>query len=66
MILELVIALIVALAICGLVYWAITKIIAASGLGLPPVVMTVLQIVFVIIAVLILLKYVPPILNSLV
>lgn len=58
--LSLIISFVIAIAILALVYWAITKILAASGIPIPPVVMAVIQIVFVIIAVLTVLKYLGP------
>jgi len=65
-VLSLLIALIIALAVVGVVYWCIMKLISASGVALPPVVPVVIQIAFVLVAVFILVKYVPPLLEALV
>lgn len=63
---SLLLALIFALAIVAVVYWVVNKLIGASGITLPPIVPVVIQVLFVLVAVFVLVKYGRPLLEALV
>ena len=63
---SLLLALIFALAIVAVVYLVVNKLIGASGITLPPIVPVVIQVLFVLVAVFVLVKYGRPLLEALV
>lgn len=58
--------LLVALVVLGLVYWAITSMMKASGIPFHPVITTGLQIIFAFLGVIILYVLGVPVIQSLV
>lgn len=63
---DLLISLVVALVVLALVYWVVTVLVDRLGIPFPPQTKVIVQVVFAIIAVLILVKFGVPLLKSLV
>lgn len=63
--LEAFIALIIALVILAVIYYGVKTILPALGLPLPPATMAIVNVIFMVITLIILLKYVPALLATL-
>lgn len=62
---EALIALVIALVVVAVIYYAVKTILPALGLPLPPATMVIVNVIFMVITLFVLLKYVPALLASL-
>lgn len=63
--LEVFISLIIALVVVAVIYYGVKTILPALGLPLPPATMAIVNVILMVITLVVLLKYVPPLLDSL-
>lgn len=63
--LEALIALVIALVVVAVIYYGVKTILPALGLPLPPATMAIVNVVFMVITLIVLLKYVPDLIQSL-
>jgi hypothetical protein len=54
----------VVVLVVGLAYWAITKLLVALNIGVPPIVLAVIQIICVLVVVLALINLLPAIVGG--
>lgn len=63
---SLLITFIIALGIVALIYWAVMKVLGASGITLPPLVVAIIQIIFAVVAIAVLVAYGLPLVQALI
>lgn len=62
---EVLISLVIALVVVAVIYYAVKTILPALGLPLPPATMAIVNVIFMVITLFVLIKYVPALLASL-
>ncbi len=61
---SLLISLLFALVVVGIIYWAAMKLLAATGISLPPIVVAAIQILFALVVIYILYVFGVPLLKA--